>query len=132
MCPSGVTCLPTDCCFSELALLKSNSACWSSTKRISSTCHWKLTSSRHYIQCSWKIAELTLNNNHSLDMKNLWFWQKNSCWKLQCQIILLKTAVSDYFVENCSVRLFCWKLQSDYFVENCSDNHNSVDAIYGT
>jgi hypothetical protein len=49
MCPSGATCLPTDFYFSELALLKSNSACWSSTKRISSTCHWKLTCSRHDI-----------------------------------------------------------------------------------
>jgi len=24
MCPSGATCLSADCCFSELALLKSN------------------------------------------------------------------------------------------------------------
>ena len=27
MCPSGATCLPADCCFSELAQLKYNSAC---------------------------------------------------------------------------------------------------------
>jgi hypothetical protein len=27
--------LSTDCCFSELALKKSNSACWSSTKQTS-------------------------------------------------------------------------------------------------
>jgi hypothetical protein len=39
MCPSGATCLPTDCCFSELALYKSNSMCWSSTKRTSSSSH---------------------------------------------------------------------------------------------
>jgi hypothetical protein len=32
MCASGGTCLPTDCCFSELALWINNSACWSSTK----------------------------------------------------------------------------------------------------
>jgi hypothetical protein len=37
MCPSGATCLPADCCFSELALLKYNSACWSRTKRNSSS-----------------------------------------------------------------------------------------------
>ena len=37
------------CCFSELALLKSNSACWSSIKRTSSSFHWKYTSSRHDI-----------------------------------------------------------------------------------
>ena len=36
MCLSGVTCLPVDYCFNELALLKSNSACWSSTKQTSS------------------------------------------------------------------------------------------------
>jgi hypothetical protein len=39
MCPCGTLCLPTDCCFSELALLKSNSACWSRTKRTSSIFH---------------------------------------------------------------------------------------------
>jgi hypothetical protein len=42
-------------CFSELALWKSNSACWSSTKRTSSSYHWKLTCSRH------DIAEKLLN-----------------------------------------------------------------------
>jgi hypothetical protein len=36
---SGATCLSADCCFSELALLKSNSACWSRTKRTSSSSH---------------------------------------------------------------------------------------------
>jgi hypothetical protein len=39
MCPSGATCLPAECCFSELALKKSNSACWSSTKRTSALSH---------------------------------------------------------------------------------------------
>jgi hypothetical protein len=37
MCPSGATCLPSDCCFSELVLYKSNSACCSRTKRTSSS-----------------------------------------------------------------------------------------------
>ena len=41
MCPSGATCLPADCCFSELAIYKSNSACWSWTKRTSSSSHWQ-------------------------------------------------------------------------------------------
>ena len=36
MCPSGATCLPADCCFSELALSICNSGCCSSTKRTSS------------------------------------------------------------------------------------------------
>ena len=31
--------LPADCCFSELAQYKSSSACWSRTKRISSSSH---------------------------------------------------------------------------------------------
>ena len=47
MCLSGATCLAMDCCFSELALQKSNKACWSSTKRILSSSHLKLTCSRH-------------------------------------------------------------------------------------
>ena len=50
MCPSGATCLLTDCCFSELALWKSSKACWPSTKQTSSSFHWKLTCSRHDIQ----------------------------------------------------------------------------------
>ena len=36
-CPSGATCLSADCCFNELALKKSKSACWSRTKRTSSS-----------------------------------------------------------------------------------------------
>ena len=54
-CPCGATCLPTHCCFSELALWKYNSVCWSSTKWTSSSSHWKLTCSRH------NIAEKLLN-----------------------------------------------------------------------
>ena len=48
--------------FRDLALHKYNSAYSSRTKRTSSSCHWKLTCSRH------DIAEnlLTLNNNHQL------------------------------------------------------------------
>jgi hypothetical protein len=45
---------------------KNSSAYWFSTKRTSSSSHWKLTCSRHDIY-SWKIAELVLNNNHSLN-----------------------------------------------------------------
>jgi hypothetical protein len=55
MCPSRVTCLPADCCFSKLALYKSNSACWSRTERTSS--NWKLTCPRHDIAnklLSWR------------------------------------------------------------------------------
>ena len=38
-CPSGATCLSADCCFNELALKKSKSACWSRTKGTSSSPH---------------------------------------------------------------------------------------------
>jgi hypothetical protein len=41
--------ITTDCCFSELALCKSNSACWSRTKQTSSSSQWKLTCSRDNI-----------------------------------------------------------------------------------
>jgi hypothetical protein len=61
MCPSGTTCLSTDCCFSQLALYKSSSACWSSTKRISSSSYWKLTCSRHDI--AEKIAKNLIFSN---------------------------------------------------------------------
>ena len=57
-------CLPADCCFSELALWKSNSTCWSRTKRISFIIN--LFSSWY----SWKFAELALNNNHSPTQKS--------------------------------------------------------------
>jgi hypothetical protein len=53
MCQSGATCLSMDCCFSELALSKSDSACWSSIKRTSSSFHWKLT---------WYIVEKLRNS----------------------------------------------------------------------
>ena len=44
--------------------IKFNYACWSSTNRTSSSSHWKLTCSSPWY--SWKIADLSLNNNHSL------------------------------------------------------------------
>jgi hypothetical protein len=47
ICPSGATCLSADCCFSKLALYKSNSASWSSIKRILSSYHWMSTCYRH-------------------------------------------------------------------------------------
>jgi hypothetical protein len=54
MCPSGATCLPMDCCFSDLALYISNSACCSITKWTpSSSYHWQLTCSRHELADKW-------------------------------------------------------------------------------
>jgi hypothetical protein len=44
-----IMCLSMNCCFSELALYKSNSACWSRTKRTSSSSHWKLICSQYYL-----------------------------------------------------------------------------------
>jgi hypothetical protein len=60
MCLSGVTCLPAGCYFTEQALLKSKSVCWSSTKWSSSS-HWKTTCS-HYIAeklLSWCQTTIT-------------------------------------------------------------------------
>ena len=64
MCPSGTKCLPTESCFSELAILKSSLGCWSSTKQTSSSSHWKLTCSCH--DMAEKIAYVALNYNHPL------------------------------------------------------------------
>ena len=66
MCPNGATCLSTESCFSMLALYKSNSACWSGTKRTSSSSHWTVTCFHHY------LAELVLSNNHSLTIQRNW------------------------------------------------------------
>ena len=65
ICQSRVTCLPTDCCFSELALWKCNSVCWSSTKQ----------QHQHHIEfvltwLNWKLAHLALTTNISL----IWRW----------------------------------------------------------
>jgi hypothetical protein len=63
--PSGATCLPADCCFSELALYKSNAACWFRTMRTSS-------SSQFNNQRSKKISLI------------------NTCFILICIVYLLK------------------------------------------
>ena len=52
MCLSGVTCLPTDSYLRELALLKSRWACWSSTKRTSSS----------FLQIQLVLAMIQLEN----------------------------------------------------------------------
>jgi hypothetical protein len=49
--------------------IKSNSACWSSTKRTSSSSHRKLTCSRHDIAAkllNWREAKITHSLTHSL------------------------------------------------------------------
>ena len=65
MCPSGATCLSVGCGFSELAMWKSNSACWSIIKRTSSSHDQNVTCSRHHIAeklLIWGYATIT----HSL------------------------------------------------------------------
>jgi hypothetical protein len=54
--PSGATCLPADCCFSELAPYKSNLECWSSTKRTS--CHDNC--SFGFRQEKWRVSDCCL------------------------------------------------------------------------
>ena len=70
MCPSGATCLPADCCFSELVLQKSSSACWSRTKRTSSSFLSKLTCSRHGIaeNCRVGIKQHPLTHSCTLQL----------------------------------------------------------------
>ena len=63
MCLSGATCLPTDCCFSELAL-------WNPTQCVglvqSDLINISLKINLFSPWYIWEIAELVLNNNHSL------------------------------------------------------------------
>jgi hypothetical protein len=76
MCPSGATCLPADCCFSKLALLKSNSACWSRTKRTLWSSHWNLTCSRHDI--AEKLQSYLIQKCEQTTMeKNKWKFNIN-------------------------------------------------------
>ena len=63
MCPSGATCPPTDCCFSELHVALYNPI----------GIGLVLSGHPHFIEChlfspwySWKTDHLALNNNHSL------------------------------------------------------------------
>jgi hypothetical protein len=64
MYPGGATCLTVFCFFSELVLLKSNKACWSSIKWTSSSSHWNVSFCCHDYSCN--ITHLALSNNHSL------------------------------------------------------------------
>ena len=72
-----------DCCFSELVLWKSNSVCWSSTKRTSSSSHWKLTCSQN------DIANKFLNWCKTTITRTLWkgfafrIYNKNSLKKIK-------------------------------------------------
>ena len=67
MCPNGATWLPADWCFSALAPSKSNSGGWSGTKRTSSSFQSKINLFSPWY--SYKIVDLSLNNNHSLPQK---------------------------------------------------------------
>ena len=62
-CSSGATCLPINCCFNKLALLKFyNQACWSGTKRtpsLPSSYHRNVTCFRHdmaEILLCWRLT----------------------------------------------------------------------------
>ena len=61
--------LSADCCFSKLALWKSHSACWSRTKRISSS-YWKLTCSRIDIVKNWWVDDKQQSFIYSLNNKD--------------------------------------------------------------
>ena len=89
MCPSGTTCLTVECCFSEVAVEISNSACWSSTKQRSSSSRWKLTCSRH-------DQSLTLFDVLCLKLLLTWHYNCNiifflyfqSQYKFVCEAVL--------------------------------------------
>ena len=68
MCLSGASCLSVDCCFSELALEKSNSACWSSTKKN----YLHLIKNNFSPWSSWTISHLFKNNYSLLTIIHLW------------------------------------------------------------
>jgi hypothetical protein len=81
ICLNGATCLPTDCCFSELALNKNPNG------------HIDLVQSKHHhhlIKCNlflpwygWIIAHLALSNNHSLSLTEITShttWIKQICF----------------------------------------------------
>ena len=63
ICQSGATCLPDDCCFSELSLLNSNEACWFRTKRASS---YLIKMQLVLVMIQLKIDLLAINNTHLL------------------------------------------------------------------
>ena len=110
--------IPADCCFSELALLISNSACWSRTKRTSSSSHWKLTCSRYDI--AKNIAELSLNNIHHLFINFF-----NILESRDISLILTSTFDRWYRKDNYKM-LTCiswYVIENDKFLSCCYGNH---------
>ena len=82
MCPNGTTCLPADCLFSEPALCKFYSGCWSRTKWTLSHQKFILFSPWH----SWTFAHLELNNKISLIPK--WHFPLSNCCSCYFFILL--------------------------------------------
>jgi hypothetical protein len=88
-------------CPSELALYKSNSACWSRTKRTSSSSHWKLTCSCHDIAeklLNWRQTTInhplyTFSFGHSVVCPSSIYGYRLPFWYLQ---ILLMYKDQDY------------------------------------
>ena len=66
MCPSGATCILTDCCFSVLALCKFNPACRSRTKQTSPSSNLIDNLLVLALILLSKITELALTNDNSL------------------------------------------------------------------
>jgi hypothetical protein len=118
MCPNGTTCLPTDCCFSDLALYKSNSACWSRTKRASSSFHWMqlVLAMMQLKNCSFGV-----NNNHSLTPieQKPPFCRKLACWYCRCtpgneSVQWNWQQRIGWTSEECFV--YCWRYWYSYYV----------------
>ena len=79
MCPYGVTYQSADCCFSELAL--SNYKNPNRRVGLVQCRHHRLIDINFWPWYNWKIAELALNNNHSL-ISSIYINYKKGCTRL--------------------------------------------------
>jgi hypothetical protein len=119
MCPSGATCLHTDCCFSELGLQKLNQV---QSRHETSSSLRNVTCSHHDID--EKLLTLHLNNNHSLtilcyELYLIWDYMiKLICSELKVNLILvmvLKDQPTELpciypgaFIRNILLMACCW------------------------
>jgi len=113
--------LPVDCCFNELALWQSNSACCA--KRFSAlACHQNVTCSCH------EIAEHLLiwckNRNHSLTLKTI-FWE---CITQRWKCMLMKKDWIPFTVHDYHHFQAVWtKFDTFHFKIFCSRKRKSTD-----
>jgi hypothetical protein len=110
--PSGATCLPANCCVSDLPLWKSNSACWPRTKQTLLS-HQKLTCSFHDTVEKY-IVHLVFNNNHSI---------REAIDFLCSTTITLSEKLLTFYVQQQSLH------QRSYWLSMFNNNHSIREAI---